>query len=563
MIPNLFRRKAVTALAVGGALSIAAIACGTDSDGAPADGGNGADGNIGDPTPPPSSQQSGYDAVRQALTADGAVVANAGGEQSGIFDNPVINTLVNGEQVDIYEFATASDADAAAITVSADGSIITSGDGPPIAIDFLNPPHYFKQGNVIVVYTGGDGDVINLLRDNLGDEFAGDTSPVDPSDDPGYRTVVEPAPIESVEVIEDPDNPGFFLLRVTSGLPSGCATFHDITVNQTGELELTLTVLNRVPAPDEPIACTAIYGIIENTVPLGSAAGNLDVCEVYTVRWQSYGEEESLRFQVTAPNVRCANPDEPVDGPIVNPIISDLDALLIGLLAAGVDVEMSGDQGGKVFGVPSQVLTVNGERVDVYSFGPGDGALKAASGVSLTGFEIRTTDDVIVNFSWISTPHFYLAGNSIVLYVGVNEDVVAALDAGAGPKFAGPGATPIEPSDPQPLPGGPDEVEVPAPIVKVGGVVIAESFPPQYFVEITSAQPSGCDHDAGATVRFGGNDVLVTVLNTQPADLSVVLCLAVYNETTHNVRLGSAEFVSGEVYNLIVNGENHGSFTAQ
>ncbi len=570
MIPNLFKKKTAVTLALGGALSIAAIACGSD-DGAPAAGGNGPDGDSSVPTPPPSSIQSGFDSVRQLLTTNGALVVSVNEEPGGLLDGALINVLINGEQAEVYEFASTSDADAAAQTVSSDGTTITSGDTPPIAIDFLNRPHYFQQGNVIVVYTGGDSEVIELLRDALGEEFAGDRSPIDPQDDPGYETVLAPAPMEFVELIEDADNPGFFLLQVTSGLPNGCASFHDWSVDQTGELELTLSVLNRVPAPDQLIACTEIYGLVEHTIPLGSAQDNLDACEVYTVRWQSRGNDESLKFQVTAPNVRCAAPDEPIDGgdgPVINPIISDLDALILSLRAAGIDIVQTGDQGSKLFpGVVSQVVTINGERVELFSFGPGDGSLKAAAGVSSDGFQVSTGTGTEMFLSWISTPHFYLAGNSIVLYVGVNDEIVTALDQAVGQKFAGPNSKRIEPQvdppGPQPLPGNGDVVFVPAPVVSVGVVVIAESFPPQYFLQVTSAQPNGCDRDAGWEVDVEGTDIVVTVFNSQPADLTVVLCAAIYGETVNNVRLGSAEFESGVEYTVIVNGKVSDTFTAQ
>lgn len=564
MIPNLFKRKTVAMLALGSVLSIAAIACGTD-DGAPAAGGNGADGDSTVPTPPPTATQTGYDAARLALEAKGAIVVNTGEESGGTFNTTMIKILLNGEQVEVYDFTSASAASAAAATVSADGTIITSEDTPPIAIDFLYQPHYYQQDDVIIVYTGDNAEVITLLRETFGEEFAGDKDPV--GDDPPYETVLEPAPIEAVDLIEDPDNPGFFLLQVTSGLPGGCASFADGSVEQTGELELTLSVQNRVPAPDQQIACTQIYGIVQNTIPLGSAADNLDACEVYTVRWQNYGENESLRFQVTAPNIRCAAPEDPIDGddgPLVHPIISDLDALLLALRTSGIDVQRSSEDGSTLFpDVDSQVITINGERIDIFSFSPGEGAARAASGVSVDGFEINLgPDGPVMNISWISTPHFYLSGNSIVLYVGVNDQIISALDAAAGQKFAGPGGEPVA-QDPSPLPSEMDTVLVPAPIVKVGEVVIAESFPPQYFVQITSAQPNGCNRDAGWEVEIEGTSVAVTVSNSEPADLSVVLCIAQYSETTNNVRLGSDEFQSGVEYSLTVNGEAHGTFVAQ
>ncbi len=571
MITKLFKKKAITALALGSALAIAAIACGSDNSGEPAAGGNGPDGTSSVPTPPPSSVQSGYDDVKQALETNGAVVVQTGEEPDGLFSSAVIKVLINGEQLQVYEFASTSAADTATTTVSADGTTFTSNDSPPIAIDFLHRPHLFQQGNVIVVYTGNDAGVINLLRDTLGEEFAGDKSPIDPgnTNNPGYETVLAPAPIESVEVMEDPDNPGFFILQVTSGLPNGCATFDDWKVEQTGELELTLTILNRVPAPGELIACTEIYGLVNHTIPLGSAADNLDVCELYTVRWQSRGNDESLSFQVTAPNVRCADPGTPSGGggPIVAPIISDLDALIFGLQAMNIDIERSSEEGSELFGIPSSVVRINGERVDIFSFGPGDGSLKAAAGVSPDGSEVNMGNGTVVNLMWISQPHFYLGGNAIILYVGVDEGIISGLDAAAGQKFAGPNSEPIElpenPPVPLPVPGDSEVAIVPAPIVSVGNIVVAESFPPQYFVQVTSAQPNGCDRDAGWEVETDGNDIFVKVLNSQPADLSVVLCVAIYGETQHNVALGSDGFLSGDEYNLYVNGKLQETFTAQ
>lgn len=359
------------------------------------------------------------------------------------------------------------------------------------------------------------------------------------------------------------------MLNVTSGLPNGCASFEEWTVVQTGELELTLTILNRVPAPGELIACTEIYGLVKHTIPLGSAATNLDACEVYTVRWQNRGDNESLSFQVTAPNIRCANPDQPVGGgsggPVVAPIIADIDALIYGLLATDVDLVRSGEKGSELFGFTSELILINGERVEVYSFGPGDGAVVAASGVSLDGSSFNLgPNGPVVSVNWISTPHLYLAGNSIVLYVGTDETVTGALDNAAGQKFAGPGGTPIdltvERPDPLPLPGTPEVVIVPAPVVSVGEVAATKSLPPQYFLQVTSAQPSGCERDAGWEVEIENQTVRVTVLNSQPADLAVVLCAAIYGETVHSIALGSEGFERGVEYTLFVNGVSYGTF---
>jgi len=76
------------------------------------------------------------------------------------------------------------------------------------------------------------------------------------------------APIESADVLVRESFPAGYAVKVTSGLPSGCAAFDRIDVERSGTL-VTLSVWNTMPA-DSDIACTMIYGTTENTVELGS-----------------------------------------------------------------------------------------------------------------------------------------------------------------------------------------------------------------------------------------------------------------------------------------------------
>jgi hypothetical protein len=99
---------------------------------------------------------------------------------------------------------------------------------------------------------------------------------------------------------------------------------------------------------------------------------------------------------------------------------------------------------------------------------------------------------------------------------------------------------------------GPDVVEELAPIVRLD-FAIAESFPPQYFLAVTSAQPDGCAKFFRYEVtRDDSTTVRVAVYNTVPRDRAVVLCTAIYGETTSNVALGS-DFQSGMSYTVEVN----------
>ncbi|MCH7843602.1 MAG: hypothetical protein IID01_12655 [Chloroflexi bacterium] len=84
---------------------------------------------------------------------------------------------VNGEDIQAFEFGSAEEADAAAGGVSATGSSIvtTMADGTQKAsmITWVEPPHFYKAGKLIVLYVGCDGDVIDALQETMGPQFAG------------------------------------------------------------------------------------------------------------------------------------------------------------------------------------------------------------------------------------------------------------------------------------------------------------------------------------------------------------------------------------------------------
>jgi hypothetical protein len=96
------------------------------------------------------------------------------------------------------------------------------------------------------------------------------------------------APIEAVELLVRESYPGKYAVRVTSGLPSGCAEFARIEIGRDGR-NVDLTVWNTVPA-DEKVMCTMIYGIARNTAELGS---DFERGRSYTVRVNG---EEKITF---------------------------------------------------------------------------------------------------------------------------------------------------------------------------------------------------------------------------------------------------------------------------
>jgi hypothetical protein len=91
----------------------------------------------------------------------------------------------------------------------------------------------------------------------------------DPTAVPTYATKIEDAPIDGLDVLTLESFPPQYNLVVTSGLPSGCAVFDKAEITGRGGNTITVRVTNIMP--DDPnVVCTAIYGIKETTVGLGS-----------------------------------------------------------------------------------------------------------------------------------------------------------------------------------------------------------------------------------------------------------------------------------------------------
>ena len=123
----------------------------------------------------------------------------------------------------------------------------------------------------------------------------------------------------------------------------------------------------------------------------------------------------------------------------------------------------------------------------------------------------------------------------------------------------------VSSSDPSPTPEPTrivpaDMVKVPAPIESVE-IIIAESYPPQYFVHVVSGLPNGCVEFYGYEESRSGNAVTITVTNLEPAPSEPVACAAIYLTHETSVPLGT-DFRPGETYTVKVN-EAVETFVAQ
>jgi hypothetical protein len=83
---------------------------------------------------------------------------------------------VNGSSIEVYEYATTKGMESEASCVSPDGFGITKerGDmGVHKEVSWINPPHFYKAGRIIVMYIGDNSSIISLLENALGTQFAG------------------------------------------------------------------------------------------------------------------------------------------------------------------------------------------------------------------------------------------------------------------------------------------------------------------------------------------------------------------------------------------------------
>lgn len=75
---------------------------------------------------------------------------------------------VEGEGVQVFEYPDAAAAAAEAARVSPDGTQV--GLSRPL---WAAPPHFFRNGRVLVLYVGEDARVLRRLQAVLGPQFAG------------------------------------------------------------------------------------------------------------------------------------------------------------------------------------------------------------------------------------------------------------------------------------------------------------------------------------------------------------------------------------------------------
>lgn len=109
-----------------------------------------------------------YTSLVDNLRKAGAIIDLSGDVSHPFFSVEGWVIKVNGEAVQVFEYPDSGSADSEARLVSADGGTVGT-----TMIHWVDSPHFYKAGRLIVLYVGSDPAIMSLLESVLGPQFAG------------------------------------------------------------------------------------------------------------------------------------------------------------------------------------------------------------------------------------------------------------------------------------------------------------------------------------------------------------------------------------------------------
>jgi hypothetical protein len=129
-----------------------------------------------------------YDELAEALRAEGLEVEPAGAIQDPFFDVETQALMVGENMIQVFQFGDAAAAEGAGGTINAGGTIIGT-----TTVDWVEPPHFYREGRLLVLYAGSDETVLAALEQVLGEPFVtGQTmGSLSGDDEAGEQTVTD------------------------------------------------------------------------------------------------------------------------------------------------------------------------------------------------------------------------------------------------------------------------------------------------------------------------------------------------------------------------------------
>jgi hypothetical protein len=109
-----------------------------------------------------------FNSLVAALQAAGLTVESGEPVNQPFFTVPGQTLKINGQDVQVFVYDTAQAMETEASQISADASTI--GTSMP---SWISDPHFFKLGNLLILYLGQDQKILDILSGVLGPQFAG------------------------------------------------------------------------------------------------------------------------------------------------------------------------------------------------------------------------------------------------------------------------------------------------------------------------------------------------------------------------------------------------------
>ena len=103
-----------------------------------------------------------------ALQAAGVTVESGEAVNQPFFTVPGQTIKINGQDLQVFVYDTAQAMESEAAQISPDASTI--GTNMP---SWMSDPHFYKLGNMLVLYVGQDQKLLDILSVILGSQFAG------------------------------------------------------------------------------------------------------------------------------------------------------------------------------------------------------------------------------------------------------------------------------------------------------------------------------------------------------------------------------------------------------
>jgi hypothetical protein len=103
-----------------------------------------------------------------ALQAAGATLEVGDSISQDFFSPEGSIIMVNGAEIQAFEYASADAMETEASEVAPDGGAIGTS-----MVSWMDAPHFYKTGRIIALYVGSDQTVLDLLEMVVGPQFAG------------------------------------------------------------------------------------------------------------------------------------------------------------------------------------------------------------------------------------------------------------------------------------------------------------------------------------------------------------------------------------------------------